>query len=84
MIASVSGRRSVIVVPAPARLVHRRSTPRSRSTLRRTTSMPTPRPENSVTRSAVEKPGSRISRNSSPSGMRLEVAVIAVWRARAR
>ena len=31
--------------------------------------MPTPRPENSVTRSAVEKPGSRISRNSSPSGM---------------
>jgi hypothetical protein len=68
MIARVSGRRSVMVVPAPGRP----STPiepRSRSTLRFTTSMPTPRPEYSVTRSAVEKPGSRISRNSSPSGI---------------
>ena len=29
--------------------------------LRRTTSMPTPRPETSVTFSAVEKPGAKIS-----------------------
>ena len=35
--------------------------PRSASMLRRTTSMPTPRPEISVTLSAVEKPGWKIS-----------------------
>jgi len=47
--------------------------PRRRSMLRRTTSMPTPRPETAVTFSAVEKPGAKIrarmsSRSSSTPG----------------
>jgi hypothetical protein len=42
--------------------------PRSASMLRRTTSMPTPRPLRLVTFSAVEKPGSKISFRISASG----------------
>ena len=47
--------------PAPGLLLISMD-PRSASTLRRTTSMPTPRPETSVTSRAVEKPGARIRR----------------------
>ncbi|GIV00944.1 MAG: hypothetical protein KatS3mg014_2559 [Actinomycetota bacterium] len=66
MMASVSGIFTRKVVPSPRRL--RTSTlPPIRSMFVRTTSMPTPRPETFVTRSAVEKPGrkmrSRISRS---------------------
>ena len=58
--ASVSGSviRNVVPLPGSVRISIR---PRSASMLRRTTSMPTPRPEISVTLSAVEKPGSKIS-----------------------
>src|SRR5436190_443763 len=48
IIASVSGRRSVNVVPRPS-LVSIAIEPRSDSIARRTTSMPTPRPDISVT-----------------------------------
>src|SRR6185437_5987824 len=57
-IASVSGILMVNLTPAPA--TERRSTvPPICSILLRTTSMPTPRPEILVTRSAVEKPGAK-------------------------
>ena len=46
--------------------------PCSASTLRRTTSMPTPRPETSVTSRAVEKPGARISEKISASESRAD------------
>ena len=50
----------VRVVPCPSRLATS-TMPRSAVTLRRTTSIPTPRPDSSVTLSAVEKPGRKIS-----------------------
>jgi len=43
--------------------------PRNACTLRRTTSMPTPRPERSLMAAAVEKPGSNISWKSSRSAI---------------
>ena len=61
MIASVSGRRMRKVVPSPIRLSSS-MLPRRASMLRRTTSMPTPRPDRLVTCSAVEKPGSKTGR----------------------
>ena len=57
---SVSGARSVIDRPYPGRLTKVTLPPR-RSTLARTTSNPTPRPEIVVTRSAVETPAVKIS-----------------------
>ncbi len=60
MMASVSGRRTVIVLPTPSVLAMS-MLPRSAAILRLTTSMPTPRPDRLVTCSAVEKPGSKIS-----------------------
>ena len=66
--ASVSGRRSIIVVPCPG--TERMSiAPPSARTRVYTASTPTPRPERSVTLSAVEKPG-RASRRSSSSSVR--------------
>ena len=64
MIASVSGMRMIIAVPTPGweSIV---SEPSRSSMLVLTTSMPTPRPDTSVTCWAVEKPGSRIKANSS-------------------
>ena len=56
MIASVSGRRSVTVVPSPGR-VERSIDPRMFSIVRFTTSMPTPRPDSAEMVCAVEKPG---------------------------
>ena len=60
MMASVSGSRTVTVVPSPGRLAMS-TLPRSAVMLRLTTSMPTPRPDRLVTCSAVEKPGSKMS-----------------------
>ncbi len=60
MIASVSGSRTVTVVPRPGSLAMA-TLPRSAVMLRLTTSMPTPRPDRFVTCSAVENPGSKIS-----------------------
>jgi hypothetical protein len=60
MIANVSGSRIWIVAPIPGR-ERTRICPRSASTLRLTTSIPTPRPDRLVTCSAVEKPGMKIS-----------------------
>ena len=58
--ASVSG--SVMMKREPLPSVERTSiVPPSSLTFRRTTSMPTPRPETSVVCSAVEKPGMKIS-----------------------
>ena len=68
MMASVSGRRMSIVLPLPATLWIA-TVPRKASMLRRTTSMPTPRPDKLVMVSAVEKPASKISlRISSSAG----------------
>ena len=59
MMASVSGRLILNTLPAPCS--ERISTaPRRRSMFFLTTSMPTPRPETSVTTLAVENPGSMI------------------------
>ena len=58
--ASVSGSLIENVVPLPGS-VWISMRPRSASMFRRTTSMPTPRPEISVIFSAVEKPGWKIS-----------------------
>jgi len=59
MMASVSGRLILNTLPAP--LSERISiAPRRRSMFFLTTSMPTPRPETSVTTWAVENPGSMI------------------------
>ena len=57
--ASVSGRRIWKVVPLPSTEVISMR-PRIDSMLRRTTSMPTPRPEMSVSCSAVLKPGAKM------------------------
>ncbi len=59
VIASVSGRKMRKVVPWPSSVVIS-TRPLIDSMLRRTTSMPTPRPETSVTFSAVEKPGAKM------------------------
>ena len=60
MMASVSGRRTMTVVPTPSLALDARRCRAARSMLRLTTSMPTPRPDRLVTWSAVEKPGSKI------------------------
>ena len=57
--ASVSGNVIVVVVPLPSSLFSS-TLPPSSLMFRRTTSMPTPRPERSVVCSAVEKPGMKI------------------------
>src|SRR5258706_288913 len=67
MIASVSGSRTVTVLPSPSMLA-RSTVPRRASMLWRTTSMPTPRPERSVTVSALENPGAKTKPSSSASG----------------
>ena len=64
MTATVSGSRMSIVVPLPG-CESMLSVPRSDSTLRRTTSIPTPRPEMSLTSDAVEKPGRSVMLHSS-------------------
>ena len=64
MIARVSGILRVTVEPRPGSLVSDKE-PRKVSRLRWTTSMPTPRPEISVTRVAVEKPGWNMSASTS-------------------
>ena len=56
MMAMVRGIFSVVVIPLPGSLVMTTVPPTS-STFRLTTSMPTPRPEYSVTSVLVEKPG---------------------------
>jgi hypothetical protein len=66
MMASVSGRRISMRCPGPGCCDV--TEPRSASMLRRTTSMPTPRPLRLVTFSAVEKPGSKIRFRMSASG----------------
>ena len=64
--ASVSGRLSVKVEPLPGfEVIEMR--PPSAWIERRTTSMPTPRPEMSETVSAVEKPGRKIRLSISSS-----------------
>jgi len=60
MMARVSGSTSRNVEPCPC-TDETLTRPRMPSMLRLTTSMPTPRPEISVTRAAVEKPGRKIS-----------------------
>ena len=65
-IASVSGSKIRIVVPAPC-FDWISTWPPISWMLRFTTSMPTPRPETSVTCSAVEKPGAKISIPTSSS-----------------
>jgi hypothetical protein len=64
VMARVSGSSIVKVEPCPG-FDSIRVRPRIAMRLRRTTSMPTPRPERLVTFSAVEKPGARISRYTS-------------------
>ena len=66
MIASVSGSLTCTVVPAPIS-VSTVTLPPIRSMFVLTTSMPTPRPLTSVTFSAVEKPGRKISPRASRS-----------------
>ena len=56
MMVSVSGTRSVMRVPAPG-LLSTSTMPPMRSTLERTTSMPTPRPEMAVTSLGGRQPG---------------------------
>jgi hypothetical protein len=58
-IAMFMGRSSRTVVPAPTRLMTE-ARPPIRSTVARTTSMPTPRPEISETSAAVENPAEKI------------------------
>ena len=66
MIASVSGRRTRTTMPKPS--ADSISTlPPSAVMFFITTSMPTPRPETSVTTSAVENPGAKIRFQTSPS-----------------
>src|SRR5882724_4500435 len=67
MMASVSGTLTVTVVPSPA-LDERSMVPPSAWIFRLATSIPTPRPDRSVTCSAVENPGSKISCQTSASG----------------
>ena len=67
-IASVSGSRIRMVVPVPC-FDWISTWPPISWMLRFTTSMPTPRPETSVTCSAVEKPGAKINMPTSSSVM---------------
>ncbi len=64
--ARVTGRRTVTVVPRPG-VVRISTLPPSVRTRVYTASTPTPRPEMSVTRSAVENPGRATRRISSSS-----------------
>ena len=64
MLASVSGVRICMVVPLPACVVTW-TVPFNLSMTERTTSIPTPRPETSVTAAAVLKPGSKIKLRAS-------------------
>ena len=57
------------VVPAPS-LDSMAIVPRSASMPRRTTSIPTPRPERSVTSFVVVKPGSKMTLSSAPMAAR--------------
>ena len=66
MIASVSGRRTLTLMPKPSD-DSISTDPPSAVMLRLTTSIPTPRPETSVTTSAVEKPGAKIRFQTSAS-----------------
>lgn len=66
MIAIVSGRRTVTLQPSPGLLV-KRTVPLRDSMLLLTTSIPTPRPETSLTFCAVESPGAKMSACSSSS-----------------
>ena len=58
--------------------------PRKASTLRRTTSIPTPRPETSVTSRAVENPGAKMSAKISVSLSRASAATSPFSMARSR
>ena len=69
MMASVSGRRTLTLMPWPS-AESISTVPPSAVMFRLTTSMPTPRPETSVTTSAVEKPGAKIRPQTSASVMR--------------
>ena len=69
MIASVSGIMNVNVEPSPSTVLTL-TLPPMRSMLVRTTSMPTPRPDTSVTLAAVEKPGAKIRSRISRSVIR--------------
>ena len=60
MVASVNGSLMMKVAPTPV-VLWISIRPRSVSTFRRTTSMPIPRPDISVSSLAVEKPGRKIS-----------------------
>lgn len=73
-IASVSGSTIFVVVPAPWRDMIS-TWPPIDWMLRFTTSMPTPRPEMSVTCSAVEKPGMKMSCQTSSSVMESETCM---------
>ena len=64
MMVRVSGTRSVMRVPSPS-LLSTSTMPPIRSTLERTTSMPTPRPEIDVTSLAVDSPASKTSASCS-------------------
>ncbi len=66
-IATVRGSRNVKRVPFP-RVLWMARVPERASTLRFTASIPTPRPETSVTRPAVETPGRQERRSASGSG----------------
>ena len=81
-IASVIGKRIVIVVPSPATLLSSTEPPSARA-FACTTSIPTPRPERSDTCSAVENPGCAMSRNRALSSTS-RVASSTRPRARAR
>ena len=71
------------VRPAPGLLAISME-PRSASTLRRTTSMPTPRPDTSVISRAVENPGARISEKISDSESCAPLSIKPCSMARAR
>ena len=76
VVARVNGKVTVKRVP-PVRSDSTSTRPPRRSTLRATTSRPTPRPETSVTSLLVEKPGRKISRSTSRSCMTARSASVA-------
>ncbi len=73
--ARVRGSRSRVLVPRPTSLSMSMLPPRF-SMFVRTTSMPTPRPEMSLTFSAVEKPGAKTSRVASRSSKRAACSAV--------
>ena len=83
--ASVSGIFILMVVPRSRRL-SMSTVPPIFSTLVRTTSMPTPRPEKCVTRSAVENPGrkTRLTSSRSPSRSACSGVMSLAWMAFSR